>query len=240
MKRKAKSTALVTGGAKRLGHAMALHLAEQGYNIALHYNSSKSDALKTAEAIQKKGVKCEIFWANLALESDALKLVPAVHQAFPNLNLLINSASIFVPNQFGDEDLFLFKSHWDINFKAPYILSCSFKRLAKKGHIINMIDTNVAKYVSRHEDYLVTKKALGEFTKMAAASWGPDIRVNGISPGMVLPPIDRHDDRKNRAAKIPLKRIGNPKYIVQTLQFLLDNDYITGQIIAADGGEQLV
>ncbi len=240
MVKKNKGTALVTGGAKRLGHAAALHLAGQGYNIALHYNTSKPEAIKTAQTLHKMGVRCELFDCDLGDEGGVSKLVPDVKKAMPDLNLLINSASIFIPNTFGDQDLKLFKAHWDINFKAPYILSCAFSRLVKKGQIINFIDTHVSKYTSGHEDYLMTKKALGEFTKMSAASWGPHIRVNGISPGMVLPPVNRQDDRKARVGKVPLKMLGSPRYIVQALQYLIDNEYVTGQIIAVDGGEQLI
>ncbi len=241
MKKSSKSqTALVTGGAKRLGHATALHLAAQGYNIALHYHESKSEAVKTAQAIGKKGVRCALFSCDLADEHGVRQLVPQVYREFKNLNVLINSASIFVPNQFGDQDLTLFNSHWNINFKAPYLLSCAFNRLVKQGQIINLIDTNVVKYETKHADYLLAKKALNEFTKMAAVQWGPRIRVNGIAPGMILPPIDRRDDRKQRAAQIPLQKVGDPRYIVSAVQFLLDNDYMTGQVLAIDGGEGLI
>lgn len=238
---KNKPTALVTGGAKRIGREIALHLAGQGYNIALHYNSSKAEAMSTAQAIFKKKLRCELFCCDLANEAEVLKLMPAVYKAFPNISLLVNSASIFVPNQLGAQDLSLYKAHWDINFKAPYILSCEFARLVNKGQIINLIDTNVGRHRSRYADYLLTKKALYEFTQMAAVQFGPAIRVNGISPGMILPPVNNQpDDRKRRALNIPLKRVGNPKQITQTLQFLLENDYITGQIIVNDGGEQLI
>ena len=240
MKKKFKGTALVTGAAKRLGAAVALHLAGQGHHIALHYNRSKAEAMKTAQAIDKTGVRCELFACDLSDEKDVSGLVGQVNKSMPNLNLLVNSASIFIPGRFG-QDMGLFKTHWDINFKAPYILSCVFVRLAKKGHIINFIDTNVAKNVTRYEDYLLTKKTLYAFTKMAAAAWGPNVRVNGISPGMILSPVNHpSDDRARRAKKIPLQKVGHPKYIVQTVQFLLDNDYLTGQIIATDGGESLV
>lgn len=238
--RSSLKTALVTGAAKRLGRAAALHLAGQGYNIALHYNSSKAQAMDTAQAIYKKGVRCELFACDLADEKAVKELLPKVHKAFPNLNLLVNSASIFIPNKFGDKDLDLFKAHWDINFKAPYILSCAFSRLVKKGQVVNFIDANVAKHESRYADYLLTKKALYEFTQMAAVQWGPALRVNGIAPGMILPPIHHPDDRKARARNIPLKRVGDPKYVLQALQYLLDNDYVTGQVLAVDGGEQLV
>ncbi|MBF0490095.1 MAG: SDR family oxidoreductase [Candidatus Omnitrophica bacterium] len=241
MKNKSKGTALVTGAAKRLGQAVALHLADQGYSIALHYNSSKAEAMKTAAFIYKKGVRCELFACDLADPKEALRLMAQVHQAFPDLNLLINSASIFVPNTFGAQDLTLFNAHWNINFKAPYILSCEFVRLVKQGGIINFIDTNVVKNSSRYSDYLLSKKALAEFTKMAAVSFGEAIRVNGISPGMILTPVNsQKDDREIRAKKIPLKSVGNPQYILDTIDFLLKNTYVTGQIIAVDGGEQLV
>ncbi len=238
---KGKHTALVTGAAKRLGQQMALHLADQGYNIALHYNSSKPEAMKTAQAIYKKGVRCELFAADLNDTSQVKALLPAVYKAFGNLSVLINSASVFIPNEFGDEDLTLFNKHWQINYQAPYILSCAFKRLVKKGHIINLIDTNVAKYHSKYADYLTTKKALAEFTKMSAVAWGPHIKVNGISPGMILALVNNQkDDRKVRANKIPLQDVGNPDYILRALDYLLGNDYVTGQIIAVDGGESLV
>jgi len=216
-------------------------LAQEGYDIALHYNHSKQEAMATAQLIYKTGVRCELFCADLSDEAQTLKLVPQVFKAFPNLNVLVNSASIFIPNRFGTADLTLFKTHWDTNFKAPYILSCEFARRVKKGQIINFVDTNVVKYKTRFADYLMTKKALLEFTKMAAVQWGPSIRVNGISPGMILAPVnDQPDDRLKRSKQIPLQRIGSPENILQSVKFLLDNDYLTGQIIANDGGESLV
>jgi len=241
MSSKIKGTVLVTGAAKRIGREVALHLAREGYQIALHYHSSKAEAMSTAHAIYKTGVRCELFCCDLADEAQTLKLVPQVFKAFPNLNLLVNSASIFIPNQFGAADLKLFKTHWDINYKAPYILSCAFARLVKKGQIINFIDTNVVKYKTKYADYLMTKKALLEFTKMAAVQWGPGIRVNGISPGMILAPVNNQpDDRQKRARQIPLQKTGNSKNILQSVQFLLENDFLTGQIIANDGGESLI
>ena len=241
MPTKIKGTAMVTGAAKRLGQAVALHLADQGYTIALHYNNSKAEAMKTAQLLYKKRVRCELFACDLADSREVSRLMTQVCSSFPNLNLLINSASVFVPNEFGATNLKLFESHWNINFKAPYVLSCEFARLVKKGQIINFIDTNVVKYQTSYADYLLTKKALAEFTKMAAVAWGPKIRVNGISPGMILPPVNHlKDDRLTRAKKIPLKRVGLPQYILETVQFFLQNTYVTGQIIAVDGGEQLV
>jgi len=241
MKIKSKGVVLVTGGAKRIGQAIALHLADQGYGIALHYNTSKSEAMKTASLIYKKRVACELFSCDLADQKQTVRLMGEVYKAFPQLNLLINSASIFVPNTFGAQDLSLFEAHWAVNFKAPYVLACEFNRLVQQGQIINLIDTNVAKDVSRYQDYLMTKKALADFTRMSAAAWGPKIRVNGISPGMILPPVNsQKDDRNERAKRIPVKKVGDVSFILETVDFLLKNAYVTGQIIAVDGGEQLV
>src|ERR1700679_867891 len=100
-----KGTALVTGAAKRIGREVALHLAKQGYQIALHYHRSKPEAMATARVIYKMGVCCELFCCDLSDEAETLKLVPQVFKAFPNFNLLINSASIFIPTQFGATDL---------------------------------------------------------------------------------------------------------------------------------------
>jgi len=231
----------VTGAGKRIGRQVALHLANSGYQVALHYHHSKPEAMLTAQAIYKTGVRCELFCCDLEDEAQALKLVPQVFKAFPNLNVLINSASIFIPNQFGAVDLTLFKKHWNINLKAPYILTCEFARLVKKGQVINFVDANVVKYKTKYADYLMTKKALLEFTKMAAVQWGPRIRVNGVSPGMILAPVNNQpDDRLKRARQIPLQRVGSPAHILKSVQFLLENDYLTGQIIANDGGENLI
>jgi len=241
MPSKIKGTAFITGAAKRIGREVALHLAREGYQIALHYHRSKSEAMSTAQAIYKTGAACELFCCDLSDEAQTLKLVPQVFKAFPDLNILVNSASIFIPNKFGAADLTLFKTHWDINFKAPYILTCEFARLVKKGQVINFIDTNVVKYKTKYADYLMTKKALLEFTKMAAVQWGPGIRVNGISPGMILAPVNNQpDDREKRARQIPLQKTGKPVNIVQSVRFLLENDYLTGQIIVNDGGEGLI
>ena len=232
---------MVTGAAKRIGRHVALHLAKEGYQIALHYHHSKPEAMSTAQAIYKIGGRCELFCCDLEDEVQALKLVPQVFKAFPNLNLLVNSASIFIPNQFGAADLTLFKTHWNTNFKAPYILTCEFARLVKSGLVINFVDANVDKHKTPYADYLMSKKALLEFTKMAAVQWGPRIRVNGISPGMILAPVNNQpDDRLKRSRQIPLKRTGTPRNILQSVQFLLENDYLTGQVIANDGGESLI
>ena len=125
--------------------------------------------------------------------------------------------------------------------KAPFILSSEFYRICKKGQIINFLDTNIVKNKTSHVAYLLTKKNLADLTKLAAIEFAPDIRVNGIAPGLILPPKKETTEYLDRMAKnIPLKRRGGESYITRSIKFLLENDFLTGQFLFNDGGEHLV
>lgn len=157
------------------------------------------------------------------------------------MNLLINNASIFQPSALGRAGLKDLDDHWAVNFRSPYILTCDFARLCKRGQIINILDTKITKFKTAYMGYLISKKSLGEFTKMSAVALAPNIRVNGISPGIILPPKDKGVEYlKKRAANIPLLRSGSVEYIVQAVNFLIDNEFVTGQNILVDGGEHLI
>jgi len=234
-------TALVTGGAQRIGRAICLMLADRGYHIALHYNHSKSEADAVAAEIRSKGVVCKTFACDLAQESQVLLLLEKARKQFPDLNLLINNASIFTPSKFERKELKLLDNHWMVNFKAPFILSSDFARLCKEGQIINMLDTKVTKNKTTHIAYIISKKALHELTKLCAIEFAPKIRVNAIAPGVILPPPGKDKSYlRKRAEEIPLKKSGDVRYITQSVEFLLDNQFVTGQVIFADGGEHLI
>ena len=238
---KIKKAALVTGAAKRIGQAMAITLAKRGYDIALHYHSSYPNVQKTAQLIKRHNVQCRLFSCDLSQESSTQKLISDVKNEFGHLNLLINSASIFIPSVFDGQNLNLFNKHFNINLKAPFILMSEFARLCKRGQIVNLLDTNIVKNKTSYVAYLLSKKALGELTKMAAVSLAPAIRVNGIAPGLILPPEGKSKGSlQKRAQQIPLKHVGNTRSICQSLEFLLDNKYLTGQILFNDGGEHLI
>ena len=143
-------TALITGGSKRIGQAIALALAEMGYNIALHYNQSRGDAEKTADLAKKKGGKCTTFACDLSREKAVFALFKSVHQTFPDLNVLINSASIFEKSGLNTASLEAFNRHFAINLKAPLILISEFARVCKKGNIINLLDTHIVKNKTAH------------------------------------------------------------------------------------------
>ena len=241
LKVKSLNAALITGGAQRIGKAIALTLADRGFDIALHYNHSKDEALDVAREIRQKGVRCEVFACDLQKESHVLLLLEKARKKFPHLNLLVNNASIFLPSGLGRQGLKLFDDHWTINFRAPFILSGEFVRLCQKGQIINILDTKVVKNKTEHLGYLISKKALFELTKILAVSQAPAIRVNGIAPGIILPPVNKGQSYLDkRAQQIPLKRAGDVQFITRSVEFLLDNEFMTGQTIFVDGGEHLI
>lgn len=236
-----RNAALITGGAKRIGKEIALLLSALGYDIALHYNHSANEARQSAKQIQSNGVCCEIFKCDLKNEKSVSSLIPAVKKKFPDFNLLINSASIFEKSSLYNETNSIFDTHLAINLKAPYILSREFARICKKGQIINFLDTNISKNKTAYNAYLLSKKSLAEFTKLAAVEFAPNIRVNAIAPGLILPPKRKNTDYLERLARhIPLKRRGHPNQIALTVQFLIENDFVTGQTIFVDGGEHLL
>ncbi len=239
-KKHGRETALITGGARRIGQAIALELASLGYNVALHYHHSKEQAEVSAAKIRQKGVRCELFSCDLSDENQTLNLISDVVKKFPSFNLLVNSASIFERSKFAVKDLKLFNDHFAINLKAPFVLSCEFFRLCKKGQIINFLDANIVKNKTNHVAYLLMKKSLADMTKLAAVEFAPDIRVNGIAPGLILPAQgERRASLERMAQNIPLKRKGGLLYITQSVRFLIENDYLTGQFIFNDGGEHL-
>jgi NAD(P)-dependent dehydrogenase (short-subunit alcohol dehydrogenase family) len=232
--------ALVTGAAKRIGRQIALALAGEGFDIALHYNTSPRDAETTAQEIRALGRRCELFAADLGDSAQVQKLVPAVFDKLPGCNLLVNSASIFQGGKITGTEEPLYDRLFDINLKAPFLLSRDFARRCSSGHIVNLLDTKVAKSSSLYFAYTLTKKALAEFTTMAARELAPAIRVNGVCPGLILPPPGQTQEYLRKLApSVPLQRVGNPEMIASAVLFLVKNDYITGQFIYVDGGWHL-
>lgn len=235
-----KGTALITGGAKRIGRAVALSLAGRGNNIALHYHSSQDEAESAAASIRSKGVECELFQCDLSDPEDVATLIPKVFDRFSDCSLLINNASIFQRARLMETDEALFDRHFNTNFRAPFFLSRDFARRCRKGHIINILDTKVSRTLVEYFAYTLTKKALYELTCMAAKELGPSIRVNGVSPGLILPSVYLSPEEFKRMGEgVPLKTTGNPESVVSAIHFLIDNTFITGECIFVDGGEHL-
>jgi NAD(P)-dependent dehydrogenase (short-subunit alcohol dehydrogenase family) len=233
-----KRAALITGGAIRMGREIALFLASVGYDIALHYHASAEAAELTQKKVVALGVKCEVFQADLTLGRKIPELVRRVVQTFPNLSVLVNSASGYRQARLLETTPEIFESQMRLNVQAPFFLTKSFAERCGKGSVINIIDNKIAYNQFHYAAYLLSKKSLAEFTKMAAMELAPHIRVNGVSPGVVLPAESRSQEYIDwRVAGIPLKKQGSPANITHAIRYLLDNPFVTGQILFVDGGE---
>ncbi|MDE0214384.1 MAG: SDR family oxidoreductase [Deltaproteobacteria bacterium] len=235
-----KGAALVTGGARRIGAAIAAALARHGYDVALHYHTSAEAAERTARDIEDCGRRCRLFRCDLNDHDETAALVPRVREQFPRLNVLVNNASVFESATLRDTGRDLFERHFNIHFKAPFFLTQAFADACSDGHVINILDTRVRGSDPRHAAYTLSKKALLELTRMAARELGPAVRVNAVAPGMILPPPGGVvDELERRSAGLPLKRIGDTANVVATVLFLIDNPFITGECVYVDGGEHL-
>ena len=237
-----KQTALITGASKRIGKVLAEHLADKGWNVVIYYNSSEKPARDLVAELSTKypQQKFASFQANLTEICEVEKVIPNVITAFGNVNLLINNASVFDGSHIKDTSVELFDSQFNVNFKAPFFLIRDFANFCKIGNIINFVDTRVTSNKSNFAAYSLSKKALWELTKMAALELAPDIRVNAIAPGVTLSPENEDENYLlNLAKNIPMKKPGGLEPIIKSLDFILENNHLTGQLIFADGGENL-
>jgi NAD(P)-dependent dehydrogenase (short-subunit alcohol dehydrogenase family) len=236
-----KQSAIITGAAKRVGRALAIGLAERGFDVALHYQRSEQEAHQTKEQIEKLGRKCVLLKCDLTKPKELLDLIGQAHEKLENLELLVNNASIFEPVDFLKTDLDLFQRNFAIHVQAPFFLTAEFTKICKHGNVINIIDTMITKTRVDYFAYLLSKKTLDEFTKLAARALAPKIRVNAIAPGSTAEPIDEPDSNymQRRANEIPLKMPGNPSYLLQGIDFLLGNPFVTGECLFIDGGAHI-
>jgi 2-amino-4-hydroxy-6-hydroxymethyldihydropteridine diphosphokinase len=233
-----RKAALVTGGAVRLGKELALTLARAGYDIALHYNASAQAAELTADLCRGAGVRCEAFRADFSDAGAIPDFMDDVASRFPHLELLVNSASVYDSNPIAQTTPELLDRQWSVNFKAPFLLMKAFYLRIGHGAIVNVLDNKIAFNQFQYAAYLTSKKALAEATKMAALEFAPDIRVNGIAPGVVLPASTRDEAYLEwRKEAIPVGRLGDPERLCQGFMALVTNDFINGQILFVDGGE---
>lgn len=235
-------TALITGASKRIGRALSEHLAEKGWSIIIHYNSSEKPA-EMLESLLKGRYPNQFFHrvkANLQSQQDLKNLIPNIVTEYGGFQLLINNASVFDPGYIAETEVELFDKQINVNFKTPFFLMRDFAANCKSGNIINFVDTRVTTNKSNFAAYSLSKKALWEATKMAALEFGPEIRVNAIAPGVTLAPEDKDENYlQDLAQKIPMKRPGGVKPILKSVDFILENDHLTGQLLFADGGENL-
>lgn len=233
--------ALITGGARRIGKAIAIALAHKGYDIALHYNTSAEEAEETAEQIRHLDCTCRTFSAELGDAEQTQKLIPAVVEAMGSVDVLVNNASIFEKGHILETDPDLLDRTLAVNLKAPMLLIRDFARAAEAGLIINLLDTRIRSWRTTYAAYSLSKMGLADLTRMAARELGPDIRVNGVCPGLILEPPGADAGYLERlASHIPLRRRGGVEDVVSAVLYLVEQEFVTGEILFVDGGEKLL
>lgn len=243
-------TVLITGGAVRIGKEIALELAKNGYNIAIHYAKSKTSAENLQKEIQQKynNIKVEIFAGDFQKNNIATKIFTDVWQKMGGINLLINNAALFEYDNPENTNTISINKHINVNLIIPVLLAQNFyikaKKLSKTNQnfcIINILDQKLFAINPDYFSYTLAKSALQSATLMMAQQFAPQIRVCGIAPGLTLPsPIMDHS-KFARAQKLSLTgNSGTPQSIAHTVLFLAQNRHITGEIIKVDGGQSLI
>ncbi len=234
--------ALVTGAAHRLGKAFVLALARKNYAILLHYRSSEVQAARTATEIRTLGVPVFISQADLTDPEQISSLFAMVDKIPHQLKVLVNSAAVIPVGDPQSLSLRDWDVAFDLNLRAPFLCAQqASKRMTQGGLIINITDVAAHKTWSRYPSYTVSKAGLEALTKVLARALAPSIRVNAIAPGLVLQSDLVSTEEWNRLVeRMPLKRTATLEEIAAALEFLLDNEYVTGQTIVIDGGYSLL
>ncbi|HUB25780.1 MAG TPA: SDR family oxidoreductase [Tepidisphaeraceae bacterium] len=230
--------ALITGGARRVGRQIALDLADAGYDVAITFNRSDTEARQVIESIQSRDRKAAAIRADLT-HPVADEIHKTVIGAFGRLDVLVNNASIY--EQGDDPDLS--RRMWAMHFQQPLALCRAFEKELRtaRGHIVNMLDLLAEKPWPKFDVYCASKAALWNLTLSLARELAPEVTVNGIAPGVVEWPADYPDAEKEKyLTRVPLGRAGTPKDVASAVRFFCTSaGYVTGQILRLDGGRSL-
>jgi pteridine reductase len=233
-------TALVTGGAKRIGRAIAIAVAREGANVVVHYHSSAVEAEQLAAQLGGLGVRSWVIQAGFEQPQEYGTLIRRTLDLAGSLDILVNSAASFPAETLAEVSLQSLMENIEVNAWVPFTLARDFARHARRGKILNLLDSRLFGYDFKHVGYILSKHVLAVLTEMMALEFAPDITVNGIGPGLILPPPGRPDSYLDeRVSTVPLKRHGGPEDIGEAAVYLLRSDFITGQVINVDGGRHL-
>jgi NAD(P)-dependent dehydrogenase (short-subunit alcohol dehydrogenase family) len=234
-------TALITGAARRIGRETALTLADEGVNIVVHYNTSADDAVALCAEVEAKGVQAWPLQADFTRREEIDALIPAALETAGRLDILINNASIFPMETLENVTLESLQENIDVNAWTPFELGRSFKAAVGRGKIINMLDSRLHGYDWTHVGYIISKHAFAAFTRMMALAFAPDITVNAVAPGLILPPPGKDESYIDKLIyTVPLKRHGSPQDIADAIVYLLKAPFVTGEVIFVDGGRHLM
>lgn len=233
--------ALVTGAGHRVGRALAVALGEQKMRVAVHFNSSASDADETVKLIEAAGGEARAFHADLSSVDAPDELIASVARDLGSLHVLINSAAVMLRQPFGG----ITHSDWDatmsLNLRAPFFLSQAASRaMTEGGVIINISDLAAFETWPSYVPHSISKSGIVKMTESLARILAPSIRVNAIAPGAVLLPDDWGEKTGERLSDTtPLRKLGDPNDVVGAMLYLLNADYVTGETIIVDGGRHI-
>ncbi len=236
--------ALVTGGAKRLGRAIALALAERGAELVIHYRDSEREAQELLALLKRAGGKPVAVRGDVSVAADVDRIVETAMQAFGRIEILVNNAAIFSRIPFEnlteeDWDRFL-----DVNLKGPFLLCRKIGGIMLRqgrGKIVNLADIAGFKVWAEYIPYSVSKAGLIALTQGLAKALAPAVQVNAVAPGAVLLPEGTTPEEYERAIRrVPLDRLGAPEDVARAVVYLIENDFITGEVLRVDGGQHLL
>jgi pteridine reductase len=236
-------TALVTGGARRIGRAITTALAARGARVAVHYGTSAADAERVVAEVRAAGGVAEAFAADLADAAAVLALANDVGARLGPVDVLVNNASVFYRTPLADLGEREWDHNLDVNLKAPYLLSLRLGRAMRErgaGKIVNIGDAGAERPYRDYLPYCVAKAALATLTRGLAKLLAPAVQVNCVAPGPILPPAGATAEEQARIVRrTPLGRFGGPDAIVDAVLYLLASDFVTGTTIVVDGGRSL-
>ena len=234
--------ALVTGGGRRVGRALAMALGERGATVAVHYNESEAGALEVVAARTAAGGRAMAFHAELAQPDAPARLIHDVVATFGQLDVLVNSAAIMVRTPFGEVSAADWDRMFALNLRAPFLLSqAAAPHLRRtRGAIVNIADLAAFETWPGYVPHGISKAGVVQMTRNLAVLLAPDVRVNGIAPGAVLmPDTMTAAEEADFNRQTPLGRTGTPADVASAMLYLLDADFVTGETIIVDGGRHV-
>lgn len=232
---------MVTGAAKRLGRAVALRLAQEGADVVVHYRNSEAEAQDAVKEIEKLGRRSVAIGAGLESVAEIKRLVDEAGKHFGRLDILVNSAANFLPASMVSTTEQIWDSALDTNLRAPFFCAQAVAPLLRRtqGCIINFADTGGLLAWTGYIPHSVSKAGVVMLTKVLAKALAPEVRVNAIAPGTITMESDPPEIENDFIKRAPLRRAGKPSDITEAVLFLVQSDFITGQVLVVDGGRTL-
>jgi len=234
-----QKVALITGGAIRIGRAITLGLADAGYDVAINYHTSSSEATSVARKVEAMGRKALVVGGDVSNAEEIDRIVAQIRENFGRLDLLVNNASIFRSAPL----LSIEETEWDrvmaVNLKGPFLMVKATADLLTRarGNVINLVDLSAFQPWIEYPHHAVSKAGLLHLTRVMARALAPHVRVNAIAPGAVLLPESYGEEEKRRSVENSLLgTLGSPEDVVRTVLFLERSPFITGEVIVVDGG----